>query len=106
MALEINPLKLIIDYYDSLVNQIDIYTETVLEANSPSELVPNNENDNSNENNNFKNNEIFYFDSYTENLEKLMLNLTLKNFTFYVNKTREEMISMLRKLEDATIKCY
>lgn len=100
MAFEINPLKLIIDYYDSLVNQIDIYTEKVLEANSPSEqLVLNNETDNSNENNYFRNNqlsEIFYVDPNSEKF----------NIQFYVNKTREEMISMLRKLEDETIKCY
>ena len=120
MTSNINPSKLIIDYYDSLINKIDIYTEQVLEAQSASELVFNDPYFNppqsqlTSQNVTIQNKikqfcEIETLYSGKSNItlnNEVKTDLELSTVHYYVNKMREEMINELNRLKDETMTNY
>lgn len=119
-----NQKKLIIEYYDSLTNQIDIYAEQVLEKYKAEDKIRDKMNSvylpNKQVNNNYliphyqwtSCEETLYIDPY---LEKFPLKQELTNVRFdpktkkvhdYVNEMRQEMIDELKIGEHETlVKC-
>ena len=126
MTSNLNPSILIIDYYDSLINKVDIFTEQVLEEHSPSELVFNDENSNKPKPQltsqivipnkidhilTYSNDETSisdpYYQKYNITLDnEVKVNYELSTIHYYVNKMREEMIEELNKLKDETMGNY
>lgn len=117
-----NPKKVIIEYFDSLTNQIDIYAEQVMEKHTADEMILNKTNsvlplDESSNNAEYTINQLYESNAFNQNpyKEGYTINDEFKMNRFdpdsskvhnYVNRMRQEMLDELKTIEDEKmIKC-
>lgn len=116
-----SPKLLIVDYYDSLISEIDIYTEQLLEKYTENDLLPNEiKRDNmimkypTNQKSDFENKDFFEIESMVDpykefyRFEKKQTNVTPESTKVrdYLNLVRSKSIEEINKVKEENLSRY